>query len=420
MFIECGKFDEVWGKAARNICEADLLSTYTWSDGVDSVTCHTAQGDVEIAEGSKAQAIFFDNCDYPIWVEFKNGVEDPQFASVLQNDNARFSLRRNILAGFINYGNEIGKSELKLQYKVGGQLRNFTFGFEVLSTKLNYHEHWRKILEDIESEYRMLSLDYMRRTFHGFSPDAQGNTPEIVWWSVFGSEQEKFIKACKNILDRPRRKLHGKHTYKRADQLIRVPCGLENELAENRKNERHLYRVEEQIQTNDTQENRFLKFAIGQISRKYASLMSRINSQNNVSDIEKKRMGDTLSTLQRLGRNPFFRTVGRFKGLNQESMVLQKATGYSQVYRTWSLLRHGYSLQDGLYRLQSKDIATLYEIWCFIEVSHIVKEQLHIEDEDIDHANRMELNGLFTWELGKGEHSRILFKRNGVELAELV
>ena len=32
----------------------------------------------------------------------------------------------------------------------------------------------------------------------------------------------------------------------------------------------------------------------------------------------------------------------------------------------------------------------------------------------------MELNGLFTWELGKGEHSRILFRKNGVELAELV
>ena len=120
-----------------------------------------------------------------------------------------------------------------------------------------------------------------------------------------------------------------------------------------------------------------------------------------------------------LQRNPFFRTVGRFKGLNQESLVLQKATGYSQVYRTWNLLRRSYSLNDGLYRLQSKDIATLYEIWCFIEVSHIVKELLGT-DVDAEHRNRMEMNGFFTWELGKGEHSRILFKKDGVELAELV
>ena len=49
-----------------------------------------------------------------------------------------------------------------------------------------------------------------------------------------------------------------------------------------------------------------------------------------------------------------------------------------------------------------------------------MKEQLHLNDEDIDHRNRMEMNGLFTWELGKGEHSRILFKKDNVELAELV
>ena len=90
------------------------------------------------------------------------------------------------------------------------------------------------------------------------------------------------------------------------------------------------------------------------------------------------------------------------------------------MYRTWNLLRRGYSLYDGLYRLQTKDIATLYEIWCFIEVSHIVKEKLRLTDEDVDHRNRMEMNGLFTWELGKGEQSRILFKKDNVELAELV
>ena len=112
----------------------------------------------------------------------------------------------------------------------------------------------------------------------------------------------------------------------------------------------------------------------------------------------KSEMQAVSTTLKRLQSNPFFRTIGRFKGLNQESLVLQKASGYSQVYRTWNMLRRAYSLNDGIYRLQTKDIATLYEIWCFIEVSHIVKEQLHLNNEDIDHHNRMEMNGLFTWE----------------------
>lgn len=303
---------------------------------------------------------------------------------------------------------------------MGAETRSFVFSFEVLSTKLNYHEHWKAIIEDIEQEYRMLSLDYMRRTFHGFSPDASGETPEIIWWSVFANEQKKFIKACKNIIDRPRHRLHGKETYKRADKLTFVPSCIENELAEHRADCSHLYRVEERVWTNDTKENRFLKFALGQITDRYEILKKPIEAIKNASDVMKEDMQATLATLKHLQRNPFFRTVGNYKGMNQESLVLQKATGYSQIYRTWSLLHRSYSLNDGIYRLQTKDIATLYEIWCFIEVSHIVKEKLHLSDEDIDHRNRMEMNGLFTWDLGKGEHSRILFKKDDIELAELV
>jgi hypothetical protein len=420
MSIECSKFDAIWDKAVRNVGERNLTSTYSWSDGVVSVVRKDEDGNKQsISHGEVAPAVFFDNAEYPIWIEFGNHVRSARFGSILQNDNENFSFRKGILAGFINYGNDIGKSEILIDYNVGSELRHFRFGFDVLSTKLNYHEHWRKIIEDIESEYRMLSLDYMKRTFHGFSPDTEGETPELIWWSIFAGEQKKFIDAVKSIIERPRHRLHGIETYLRADKLTRIPTSIENELAEHRKEQAHLYRVEQQIQSNDTQENRFLKHALGQITDKYDALKKRIEAIKGVSDPFKGEMQNMLNTLKHLQRNPFFRTVGRFKGMNQESMVLQKASGYSQVYRTWNLLRRAYSLNDGIYRLQSKDIATLYEIWCFIEVSHIVKELLGI-DVDVVHRNRMEMNGIFTWELGKGEHSRILFKKDDVELAELV
>ena len=421
MIVECTKFDGIWNKAKSNVGEDKLYSTYSWSDGVVSVKrTLDADHEIDIEQGVPAPATFFDNADYPIWIEFKDYVKDAQFGSILQNDNDRFSFRRHILAGFINYKNEIGRSEIQIIYKVDKETRAFRFGFEVLSTKLDYHEHWRIIVEDIEREYRMLSLDYMRRTFHGFSPDQNGEHPDIVWWSVFEGEQQKFIKACKSIIDRPRHRLHGEEVYLRADQLKQTPHNIENRLAEHRKEPAYLYRVEQHILSNDTQENRFLKFALHQISKRYEDLRQRIEAVKTASGTMKSAMLATSETLKRLQHHPFFRTIGRFKGISQESMVLQKATGYSQVYRTWNLLRRAYSLNDGLYRLQTKDIATLYEIWCFIEVSHIVKAQLHLDDEDVEHRKRMEMNGIFSWELGKGEHSRILFRKDGVELAELV
>ena len=415
MYVECSKYEAIWGKAVRNVGRENLLTTYTWTDGVKSATL----GEEQIENGEQAKAVFFDNAEYPIWVEFGQHVSRARFGSMLQADNDRFSFRGHTLAGFINYGNEIGRSELQLVYSIGKEQRQFKLGYEVLSTKLNYHEHWKKIVEDIEAEYRMLALDYMKRTFHGFSPDTKGDTPELIWWSIFAGEQEKFVKACRGIIERPRRRLRGYEVYLRADKLKRVPTNIENELAEHRKEQAHLYRVEEHVQSNDTQENRFLKYALGQIASKYEVLKKRIEAIKNTSDSLKQEMDEVEKTLTHLQRNPFFRTVGRFKGLTQESLILQRATGYSQIYRTWNLLRRAYSLNDGMYRLQSKDIATLYEIWCFIEVSHIVKEQLGL-DVDVDHRNRMEMNGVFTWELGKGEHSRILFRKDGVELAELV
>lgn len=421
MSIECPKFEGIWSKAVTNVGVENLTSTYSWSDGVQSVKLtNLSDQTVEIVQGEPSQAIFFDNANYPIWVEFNSNVTQAEFSSMLQNVNEGFSFRSHILAGFLNYGNDIGKSEINLRYRIGDTQKSFTFGFEVLSTKLNYHEHWKYIIEDIEREYRMLSLDYMKRTFHGFSPQTDGDRPDLIWWSVFQGEQDKFIKACRSIIERPRRRLRGIEVYQRADKLKRVTSAIENEFAEHRKEPAHLYRYEEQVQNNDTQENRFLKYALGQITTKYAQLEQRIEQLKNISETMEAEMQERVSILKHLQRHPFFRTIGRFKGLSQESLVLQKATGYSQVYRTWNLLRRAYSLNDGIYRLQSKDIATLYEIWCFIEVSHIVKECLKLTDDDVDHRNRMEMSGMFTWELGKGEHSRILFKKDNVELAELV
>ena len=364
MTIECSKFDGIWNKAVSNVGEENLTSTYSWSEGVLSVIRQDEEGEeLTIEQGGVAPAVFFDNAEYPIWVEFKDYVKTARFGSILQGDNDNFSFRRGNLVGFINYGNDIGKSEILIDYEVGTETRHFRFGFDVLSTKLNYHVHWRQIIEDIEREYRMLSLDYMRRTFHGFSPNPEGETPELVWWSIFAEEQKKFICAVKSIIERPRHRLLGTEIYVRADKLARIPISIENELAEHRKEPFHLYRIEQRVQSNDTQENRFLKHALAQITTKYESLKNRIESLKGASVAFKEEMQETLNTLKYLQRNPFFRTVGKFKGLNQESLVLQKASGYSQVYRTWNLLRRAYSLNDGFYRLQTKDIATRYIIY---------------------------------------------------------
>lgn len=421
---ESTRFIPMWYKGVSNLGAEKLKSTYRWSDGVQRVILLKENDEKRelIPSIDTEPAVFFEQTDYSIWVEFNNNVTEACFDSPRSDVNEHFSWKKkqHILMGFLNYGNDIGRADLPLRYTINGEQKRFVFSYDVISAKLDYHHDWKLILEDIEKEYRMLSLDYLKRTYHGIS-EGEGESYDIIWWNIFHNLQEKFVRATRNIIDRPRHRLKTISSYKRADQIRHFNPLLEQQFAEHRTEEARLYLVDEQQHTHNTVENRFLKHALTIIQKRYSELANRVLTfKISLSDSIKEQIEASDKELKHLLNNPFFRTVGSFEGLKQESLVLQRDTNYSTIYRTYFILRKSFSLNDGMFRMETKDIATLYEIWCFIEMSHIVREQLDVDETDVDHRNRMEMNGLFTWELGKGEKSRILFKRDGVELAELV
>ena len=427
--FECTKFQQRWEKGVKLLKGAHhLTSTYSCSDEaeVKHLTPYNEDkaddiGAIQLGNPNEG-AFFFEQTDYSVWIEFVNGVTDARFIGNRAEDCEHFSYKpqRNILMGFLNYENEIGRADFPIAYTKDGVQKRFTFYYDVLSTKLDYHHDWKIILQDIEQEYRMLSLDYLRKTYHGIS-EGDGESFDLIWWNIFHGLQEEFIRSCKNIIDRPRHRLRAVSSYKRADQIRRFTTTLEQQFSEHKHEESHLYYVEEQHTTHNTIENRFLKHTLQMIQKRYSALANRV-LELNISAPEKERIKTTADTLQHLVRNPFFRTIGKFEGLKQESLILQRDVNYSKVYRTSAILRKSFNLNDGLYRMETKDIATLYEIWCFIQVEKVVKELFREQDIDVttDHQNRMEMHSLFTYDLGKGEHSRIVFKNGDITLAELV
>lgn len=417
--VDCDKFHEIWDRAVANVHEPNLYSKYDWSEGVESVCINN----IPIEKNTEASAIFFDNADYPLWVEFKTNVREASFNSATRKvaESFKFHHKKQILSGFLNYGNEIGRSEIVINYTLSnGERKKFRFAFDVLSTKLNYHEHWREIISDIEREYRMLSIDFLRKTFHSFDiSDDSNETHDLIWWQIFKSLRDDFVVSCKAILARPRHRLKDRELYQRADKIKRFTPLLENEYARFKKDPGHLYRTEVPAINNDTYENRFLKYAVYTISAQHASLGHKILANADLSDDRRKEILEDIEDLDALNYHSFFRNVGPFKGLTHESLILQQDTYYSNIYRTWLILQQSYSLNEGLHRLETKDIATLYEIWCYIQMKEIVRKQLG-DGIEIDNSSRMELNGLFRYELGKGDRSRILFRKGDVELAELI
>lgn len=421
--FECEDWQKRWDKGRNLLGGADhLTSTYTTSDECTIVheNGYGNRRDVIAQGASNPNAFFFEQTDYSVWCEFNQKVTDVKVETNRQDVNKRFSFKshQQVLMGFLNYENEIGRADFPLSYTKDGEVKHFVFSYDVLSTKLDYHHDWKIILKDIEEEYRMLSLDYLRRTYHGIA-EGEGDSFDLIWWNIFHGLQEEFIRATKNIIDQPRHRLRAVSSYKRADQIRRFTPILEQQFTEHRTEEAHQYYVEEQQTTHNTIENRFLKQALQLIEKRYSALAKRILDEYVLSsDEEKAHIKQTADELQHLVHNPFFRTIGKFEGLRQESLILQRDVNYSKIYRTYAILQKSFTLNDDMFRMETKDIATLYEIWCFIQVEKVVKD-LFGQEVVADHVSRQELHGLFTRELSTGKRSRIVFKQGDVTLAEL-
>lgn len=172
LLVSCNSYDRIYRKAAECMrVEQDseaLLSYYIW-DGDKAVL--TFRG-ISIEKGAYVPSVFFENTDYQYWIHFKKQVTEACIDTPLRkvSDGFCFNEDAQVLYGHINYGNDIGRADLKIAYRLREGVRNiFSFGYDVLAIKLDYHSDLKHIIADIEAEYRMLSLDFFRRTHHSFS-----------------------------------------------------------------------------------------------------------------------------------------------------------------------------------------------------------------------------------------------------------
>lgn len=436
--FHCPKLAKVLQKANHNgltVAGGQLYSHYSWTGDVLSVRLEKEFGDEkidpsDISNGGHAQVehgapFFFDNTVYRVRLKMKSGREKPWLDSRFSELEEYFNKEDDGISGSLQFNNDIGKSDFRFGYLRDGVKCTFAFTFHVLSTKLDYHTDWKGIVDDIEDEYRMLSYDFLKKTYHSFAQSEDGETSDMVWWNLFAKHRKDFLDACRLILARPRLRFRKVDEYRRADQLKTLTPSLENELAEWRNTASHLYLDARGAQTKDTPENRFFKYAVETISAKHSVLAQRVmyESDRIASDGSEagsgkakklKRLnqetGETAQELLRIKNNPFFRGIGKFEGLRQVSLVLQRAPGYAAMMRTYAILNALYDLQDGLYGLETKNIADLYELWCFIEVKNQVAAALGVPQKAIKHTNRTEMGNWFGEDPKKGKQSCVVIE----------
>lgn len=423
--FENAKSAEIRNRAIANgIAEESLRSAWRFGEGTQKVEVEDggARNVVWTAEtpGKVTIPLFFDNAVQDVWIEFGSGcskIGEPRISNAPLG--ARMHHRKNSWYGPVEYGNEVGRSDFSFSYERGGVPKRYTVSYDVLSSKLDYHKDWKTLVTAVEDEYRMLSYDFLKKTYSSFADNPKGDTSDRIWWEVFERQRKDFFEASRMILDRPKTRCRRRVEFRRADQLVHVPPEIEDEIAEHRGEIERQYRVEIDDVSRDTPENRFFKFAVESIAERHEVLARRVRSEaarRGADAAFLKSIRDAEDELASLRSNPFFRGVGKWEGFKQVSLVLQQGLGYSDVLRIYGILEAMYSLSDGLYRLETKDIAQLYEIWCFIEVKNRVAAILGVPQKEVKHRNRSELGEMFGSEMRTGKRSRILIEKGDTRL----
>jgi len=367
--------------------------------------------------------LFYENKDYLIELEFNKQVENPRVFTRTKNEGKNFIERKRhghtILTRNLNFRNDIGQHDLTIRYMKNGKSVEKVLGFEVFPVKLDFKSDYNQILRDIHEEYAYLVLDYLKKTYTSFK-SSPATSNDLIWWQVFGSLYHKIVRAIRLIINKPHNRLTQRKTYKKADKIKKVSPQLEEKIARNRQNHSKYYQITEKINSIDTVENQFVKHALNELLKRYKRIHINLvdTFKNELSKEFKEELNQVESTLKDLNHHPFFKRVSTFKGFQQESLVLQNKAGYASFFRYWIILKKGIDFWEGIRDLELKNIAQLYQIWCFIGIKKMVEEIVDHKPDDVQLAKT--ILEKFNIIVKKGSTSQITFQGKDYPDIELI
>lgn len=294
-----------------------------------------------------------------------------------------------ILVGSIDFLNSLGKFAFAFEYRdEQDSIQSGQMELYVASPKLDTKNDLRQITALINQEYENYVFDYLTLTFSSFSLVRAERNNSIIWLSIFRSVVDEYFKSVRFIMSRPNNKPVRK-TYHARPERIRRWSQQEEERYKNmgRDAERHYFRYNQMENTVNTRENRFVKYSLHVLGKKFREVFSEVSGLcKDMDDKERKALAEYTKTFRQLGTSAFFSKVGEFEGFRQESAILQQRSGYSQIYKAWLMLKDSLDLVDGKTVIGMKKIWELYEIWCFLVMKRLIAKVLDLDLNDMEHV----------------------------------
>jgi len=329
-----------------------------------------------------------------------------------------------VLSGILNFKNEVGFTELEL--RSGGQ-RLLSIELEIFPSKLDYKQDYIQLLREVNEQVYNLSFDFLKRTYQSVRIRETEHQSLSEFFALITHLFHQMEIAMERINRQPHYKLETSlerrpaSRVKRASNrnnayLARHPQYLEQDsthgwlsIRAERYQPTHLLDTMKHI-SYDTAENRFLRWMLERILSKLQQLQDQYNQLTRPQNFRSraydpvfvKRVSQMISRLEQLLSLEWLQQISPMRQMSS-SLVLQMAPGYREMYRYYLLLLKGLSIQSDLLRLSMKDIAEIYEYWCFLKLNELLSRKYPLIKQNLIRLNH---SGLFVT-LGRGQQSRM-------------
>ena len=376
-------------------------------------------GEPDAKEWTNEPPVFYETATYNVSIYLTDVEAAPSILHKMKEVTELFSVikveeHKWLMSAPLSFVNEPGIFELKYKYKPCGKPeRTDTLCFRVVSPKLDTKDDYNHILAEINAQYNEIIYQYLTLTLQNLRRGGKSNN-DVVWLSIFRSIAGDYEKWVRYIVDKPHLRQTLQVYHDRADRIKRWSPRMEEHYAKVKAEgrlEREYFRHEEIIHTHNTRENRFVKFTLDRIGKRLTSIVETIKIKNDrakeadkVADSELAELDSYVNSIRRLANSKLFRNL-RGEPLRSESMVLQKRTGYAQVYKYWLLLQKGIELFEGANAIGVRPIWELYELWCFLKMRQIVADILGLHFDNPEEITENPMPMIKPFEDNNQEHT---------------
>ena len=355
--------------------------------------------------------LFYEQQQYEIIIEAVDG-----YTVQFWHDNinvrkkvTRASRSHEILTGVINFGNDIGFSDLVIQVDHSNYLR---LVLEVFPSKISYREDYQAIVEDVTKEIYNVVFDFLKRTYLGYRQSDHVSSSPVEFFAVIQKIYKDFLKAADMILSQPHHVLETTHLVlpgykvKRLDNRGLRWIEKHPEQVSRNGNQFNITKalaVKKQV-TYDTKENRLTKYILQSTAKKLQSFKKKYLLLKRDEDaVFVSKINEMIKNINRRGNSSFMAEVGTYEDSNSMSLVFSMAPGYRDLYKYYLMLLRGLAITGDVFNISIKDLAVLYEYWCFIKLNSLMKEKYELVSQDII---KVQGNGLYV-SLVKGRGSQV-------------